>query len=131
MDRFEHRVDSLLRRAVDLVDDADIGHAQVRLAGVVAKLVTRTMRVDHDDVDVRLDERRVVVAAVPQNDVGFRFGRSQDPLVVDAGKDEIALGEVRLVLLALLDGRIGCVEVLVALEPLHGLPRQVAVRQAA
>ena len=35
---------------------------------------------------------------------------------------------MRLVLLALLDRRVGGVEILVALEPLHGLLREVAVR---
>ena len=47
--------------------------------------------------------------------------------VVDPGEDEVALGEVRLVLLALLDRAVGRVEVLVALEALDGLLRQVAV----
>ena len=38
-DRVEHGVDAPLRGAVDLVRHADVGHAQVRLARVVAKLV--------------------------------------------------------------------------------------------
>ena len=38
-----------------LVDDADVGHAQVRLARVVAELVPGAMRVDDDDVQVGLD----------------------------------------------------------------------------
>ena len=103
-------------------------HAQVRLAGVVAQLVSRPVRVDDDDVNVRLDERRVVVAAVPDDDVGFLLGGLEDRCVVDAGEDEVALGEVRLVLLALLDRAVGVLEILVALEALDDLLRQVAVR---
>jgi hypothetical protein len=86
------------------------------------------MRIDDDDVQVGLDERRVVVAAVPEDDVRFLLRRAQDALVVDAGEDEVPLGEVGLVLLSFLDRGVGRVEILVALEPLHGLLRQVAVR---
>ena len=124
----EHRIDSFLRRAVHLVDDADVRHAQVRLARVVAQLVSGTVRIDDDDVEVGLDERRVVVAAVPEDHVGFLFRRAQDLLVVDPGEDEVSLGEMRLVLLTLLDRRVGGFEVLVALEALHGLFREISVR---
>ncbi len=100
--------------AVDLVHDADVRHPQVRLAGVVAKLVARPVRVDDDEVQVRPDERRVVVAAVPDDHVCLLLGRLQDRRVVDPREDEVALGEVGLVLLALLDRAVGGVEVLVA-----------------
>ena len=74
-----------------------------------------------------LDERRVVVAAVPDDHVSLLLGGLQDRGVVDAGEDEVALGEVRLVLLALLDRAVGRVEVLVAREALDDLLREVAV----
>ena len=86
------------------------------------------MRIDDDDVQGRIDERRVVVAAVPEDHIGLLFGGTQNALVVDPGEDEVSFGEVRLVLLALLDRRVGCVEVLVSLEPLDRLSGQVAVR---
>ena len=127
-DRLEHRIDSFLRRAVHLVDDADVGHAEVRLTRVVAQLVPWAVGIDDDDVEVGLDERRVVVAAVPEDHVGFLFRRAQDLLVVDAGEDEVSLGEMRLVLLTLLDRRIGGFEVLVVLEALHCLFREISVR---
>ena len=128
MDRLEHGVDSGLRRAVDLVDDTDVRHPQIRLARVVAKLVTGTVWIDNDDQEIGTDERRVVVASVPDDDVRFLLGRTEDALVVDAGEDEIALGDVGFVLLAFLDRRVGGFEILVALEALHRLRRQVAVR---
>ena len=102
-DRVEHGVDALLGRAVHLVHDADVGHAQVGLARVVAELVPGSVRVDDDDVEVGLDERRVVVAAVPDDHVRLLLGAGEDRRVVDPGEDEVAFGEVRLVLLALLD----------------------------
>ena len=79
-------------------------------------------------MQVGLDERRVVVAAVPEDDVRFLLRRPEDALVVDACEDEVALREMRLVLLTLLDRRVGRLEILVALEPLYGLLRQIAVR---
>ena len=48
-------------------------------------------------------------------------------LVIDACEDEVALGEMRLVLLALLDRRVCCLEIFIALEPLYRLLGQVAV----
>ena len=126
-DRGEHRLDTCLRRRVDLVDDADVGHAQVRLARVVAQLVTGAVRIEDDDVQGRLDERRVVVAAVPEDHVGLLLGGVEDRRVVDAGEDEVALVQVRLVLLALLDRTIGSVEVGVAREPLDRLLFEIAV----
>ena len=127
VNRVEDRVDAFLRRAVDLVHDADVCHSQVRLARVVAELVAGAMRVDDDDVEIGLDERRVVVAAVPEDHVCLALRGPEDSFVVDPREYEVPLGEVRLVLFALLDGRVRGVEILVALEPLHGLLRQVAV----
>jgi hypothetical protein len=78
------------------------------------------MRVGHDDVQVGLEERRVVVAAVPEDDVGFLLRLAQDGLVVDAGVDDAADGHVRLVLLHLLDGAVVLRQVGDGGEALHG-----------
>src|SRR6266511_966884 len=128
VDRVQHAVDAVLLRAVDLVHDADVRHAQVRLTGVIAQLVSRPVRVDDDDVQIGTDERRVVVAAVPDDHFGVALREVEDRRVVDAGEDEVSLRQVRLVLLALLDRRIRCVEIVVPLEALHRLSREVAVR---
>ena len=95
---------------------------------MVAQLVPGPVRVDDDDVHVGPDERRVVVAAVPHDHVRLLLGGLEDRRVVDAREDEVALGEMRLVLLALLDRAVGGLEILVALEALDDLFRQVAVR---
>ena len=120
--------DALGRGAVDLVHEADVRHAKVLLPGVVPELVPGAMRVADHDVDVGRDEGHVVVPAVPQDHVGLLLGGGQDLGVVDPGEHEVSLREVRLVLLALLNRAVVRIEILVALEPLHHLFRQVAVR---
>src|SRR4029453_8086144 len=89
---------------VDLVDDQHVGRPGVGLAGVVAGLVPGPQRVGDHDVQVGTVERQVVVAAVPQQDLGLGLGPLQDGVVVDPGVHHRARGQVRLVLLALLDG---------------------------
>jgi hypothetical protein len=127
-DRLEDCLDSFLGRGVDLVHDTRIGHAQIDLAGVVAELVAGSVRIDDDEVQIGMDEGDVVVAPVPDDDVGLLLSPLEDGAVVDPREDEIALGEMGLVLLALLDGGVGGFEILVPLEALEGLLREVAVR---
>src|SRR3989441_10400955 len=123
-----HDLDVLRRRGVDLVDHDDVRHPDVRLARIVRELVARTQRVRDDDVKVRLDERGVVVPAIPQEDLGLGFGLTQDLLVVDARVDDGPLVDVGLVFLPLFDRRLVFVQVLVRGEALDRLGRQVAVR---
>ncbi len=86
------------------------------------------VRVENDEMEVGPDERRVVVAAFPDDHIGLVLGQVEDLRVVDAGKDEVAGGDVRLVLLALLDRAVGGLEILVAREALRHLFREIAVR---
>ena len=80
--------------------------------GMVAALVARPVRVGDDDLEVGTVERQVVVAAVPDDDVGLLLGLGQDRRVVHARVDDGARVDVRLVLLALLDRALVAVEVL-------------------
>jgi len=57
---------------------------------MVAGFVAGTQRIGEHDMKVRPDEGEVVVAAVPENDVGFGFGGVEDPPVVDPGKNRVA-----------------------------------------
>src|SRR5690606_8937985 len=100
----QHGLDIRRAGGVDLVHHQHVGHAEVGLAGVVRRLVAGTVRVDDGDGQVGPEEREVVVAAVPQDDVGFALSLLQDLAVVDAGVDHVAAVDVRFVLLALLDG---------------------------
>lgn len=110
-----------------LVDDDDVGHAQVGLTGVVGQLVTGAEGVDDDDLEVACIERGVVVAAVPEDDLGFLLGLVEDGLVVDTGVDDVAGGDVGLVLLHLFDGAVVLLEVLEGCEALDLLLDQVTV----
>jgi len=107
---------------VELVDDDQVGQAEMRLARVVAQLVARPVRIGHHDVEVRPDEREVVVAAVPEDHARLLLGAVEDPLVVHSGEDHVAPGDVGLVLLALLDGAVLIVHVAHAREALAHLP---------
>src|SRR5256712_612448 len=64
-----HDLDVLRRRGIDLVDHDDVGHTDVRLARVVGELVSGTERVRDDDVQARFEDRRIVVPAIPQEDL--------------------------------------------------------------
>lgn len=120
-------VDVGLRGGVHLVDDDHVGHQQVLVTGVVGQLVTDTKRVDHHDQDVGRIERGVVVAAVPDDDVGLLLGLVQDGAVVDTSVDDAALGQMRLVLFHLLDGALVLFQVADIAEALHSLLGQITV----
>ena len=124
----EHPLDLGRVGAVDLVDDDDVGHPEVRLARVIRELVAGAQRVDDDDQQVGPEERQVVVAAVPDDHVGLLLGALEDLGVVDAGVDDHARLDGGLVLLALLDRRMGGVDVGERREPLDAHPLEVAVR---
>ncbi len=115
------------RGRVHLVQDEDVGPAEVGLAGVIEHFVARPQGVGHDDLEIGFIEGEVVVAAVPEDDVRFLLGFAEDGLVIDARVDDDPGDDMGLVLLALLDGAFVPVEVGqlgVALDLLDG---QVAV----
>ena len=120
--------DLLRRGRVDLVDYHDVGHADVGLAGVVVHLVAGSERIGNDDVQIRNVEREVVVAALPDNDIGLGLGRAQDGLVVHAGEHDAAGVEVRFVFLALLDRGLIAVEIRVGGVALDPLGDEIPVR---
>ncbi len=60
-------------RGHDLVDDDHICHQEVGLAGVVGVFMAGAMRVHQGDLQVRPVKRGVVVATVPDDDLGFLF----------------------------------------------------------
>ena len=94
---------------------------------MVAQFVPGPERVGHDDVQVGLEKRQIVVPAVPQDDVRLRLRLPENLLVVHASVNHQPPVEVRLVLLPFFDGTLVAVEVGVGGEPLHPLGRQVAV----
>jgi hypothetical protein len=128
IDRAADRVDGTGFGGIDLVDDHDIGHPQVRLAGVKATLIARSQRVGDNEEEVWPVEREVVVATVPQDDVGLELGLMQDRPVVDTCVHDPPGVEMGLVLLALFDRRLEPIEIAVGSVALDTLGGEVAVR---
>src|SRR6476469_1060377 len=113
--------------AVFLVDDDHVSHSHIGLARVILQFVARPERVYDHDLQVRLVEGEVVVAAVPDNNVGLLLGLSQYCSIVYARVDDSAEVYIRLVLLALLNCRFVQVQVIIGCKALHGLLGQIAI----
>ena len=62
-----------------------------------------TVRIGHHDLQVRNIEREVVVSTIPQDNVHFLLGLTQDLLVIHTGIYNDAIVDVRFVFLAFLD----------------------------
>ncbi len=84
-------------------------------------------RVGDRDVEVGPDEGKVVVPAVPDDDVGFPLGRREDRGIVDACEHQVAERKMRLVFLPLLDGALGGIEIGQRREALHALFDEISV----
>ncbi len=95
---------------------------------MVAHLVPRPVGINDDNLEVGTEEGQVVIAAVPDDDVGFLLGLAQDGLIIDAGEDDRATLDVRFVLLTLLDGAVGTIHIGVGGKALHGLGGEIAIR---
>ncbi len=76
---------------------------------------------------IALIEGRLIVAAVPKDDIRVLFRLAEDLSVVYAGEDDRSAGQMRLILFSRLDRRIVLLEVLIALEPLDSLFREISV----
>ena len=94
---------------------------------MVGELVAGPEGVDHDDLQVGAHEGEVVVASVPDEDVGLLLRLSHDRVVVDTGVDHETLAQVGLVVLPLLHGGLMAVQVVQSGETLHPLLHQVTV----
>ena len=90
--------------------------------------MARAERVGHHDEHGGPVERVVVVAAVPHQHVAFLLRSLQDGAVVHPGVHHGAVSKVWFVLLPLLDGDVGPVQVLERLKPLDACGQQVPVR---
>ena len=112
---------------INLVDHHCICHPQIGFAGVVGRFMTGAMGINHHDVEIRLEERHIVVATIPNDYVSFLFGGSQDALIIDTGKDNGSHRNVRFVFLHLFDSAFMSCEIIERGESLHGLGSEIAV----
>ena len=122
-----HRVHPFGGGGFDLVDHDDVGPQQIHASREVGQLVPRAVGVHQGDPEVRLEEGDVVVAAVPEHDLGLFLGFGQDGRVVHPGVDREAHLEVRLVLFHFFYSTAVLLHVLQALVALHPLALQVPV----
>jgi hypothetical protein len=67
-----------------------VGHEHVRFARVIKEFMTGPMRIEDNYMKIGSIKRRVVVASVPDDDVGFGFGPLEDPAVVNSCVDDYA-----------------------------------------
>ncbi len=86
-----------------------------------------TMRVHKGDIKIRLVEREIVVAAVPEYDVGFLLGFTENGFVVDACVHYDAAIDMGLVLFPFLDGAVVQIEIFVGGKALDLLLCQIPV----
>ena len=115
------------RRRIGLGDDDDVGHAQDGFARMMGGLVSGSQGIDENDMKAWSDERKVVVATVPEDDIRLLRGGLEDAGIVGTGKHQRADGKMRLVLLPLFDRALRGIQIPEALKPLHGLALEMAI----
>ena len=76
---------------------------------------------------IRLHKGEIIVAAIPDHNIGFRLRHPENLGIVHAGKDDVPHHDMRLVLLALFRGALRAIEIGDGREPLGALLRQVPV----
>jgi hypothetical protein len=87
-----------------------------------------TMWIHETEVDNRVDERQIIVPSVPDNHLSFRFGGTQDGLIIDASINHRPLLHVRFVFLAFFDGTVLPIQVIKRRKALDALCCKVSVR---
>jgi hypothetical protein len=112
---------------VDLVDHQHVGHARDRLAGMMGGHLPRPQGIGDCDMQIGTKKREIVVAAVPDDDVGLGVGQAHDCSVVDPGKDQVAGSQMGLVLLPLLRRAAGSIQIAHGGKPLHAGGREISV----
>ncbi len=88
--RINHVLNVRAGSGIDFVDDNDIRHSYDGLAGMMRGDLTRAQGVGHSDRQVGPDEGKVVVAAVPQDDLAIGLGCGEDLGVVNPRKHHVS-----------------------------------------
>ena len=81
------------------------------------QLMSWPVGIDEHDVDRRLEKGRIIVPAVPHEDIRFLLGLGEDLPVIHTRVYDGTPLDMRLILLPFLDGTMKAVEILSAREP--------------
>ncbi len=90
--------------------------------------MTRSVWVSHYYVQVRCVEGHVIVASVPNDNVCFFLGRSQNLFIINSRIDNETVGDMRLIIFSLLNSALISVKILHRSESLNNLSAQVTIR---
>ena len=78
-------------------------------------------------MQVRANKGEVIVPAVPENQIGFRFGPRNDLGIVDTCVDQVAQFQVWLIFFPFLDRALSGVEVRATGEALYRLTFEISL----
>jgi hypothetical protein len=70
---------------VQFREDQHIGTQEIDLARKVGPFMPSSMWINEHDLQVRDEERHIVITAVPQENIRVRFGQAKNLRVIDAG----------------------------------------------
>jgi hypothetical protein len=94
---------------------------------MMGSLVSGSQGIDENDMKAWSDERKVVVAAVPEYDIRLLRGGLEDAGIVGTCKHQRADGKMRLVLFPLFDRALLGIQIPKARKPLQGLALEMAI----
>ena len=89
--------------------------------------MARTMGIHETQVDIGSQEWQIIVPTIPDQHISFRFGDTQNSLIVDPSIDDRALLHVRGVFLAFFNGTVVLLQIVKRRKALHALGGEVAV----
>ena len=115
-------------RRIHLVDHRDMRHEQVGFARVVEQFMSYPVRIEQNDMNIRLIKGRIIVAAVPYNHVRLFFCGFKDFAVVNAGIYHNSLVDQRFVFFPFFQGALMGSKIPVGRKPLNLLLSQISVR---
>src|SRR5208337_3082277 len=102
-------------------------HDHVGFAGVVEQLMARPVGIEDHYMQIRGVKRSVVVAPVPDDDIGFGLGPLKNPAVVYSGINDYSCLDKRFVFLALFYGAFVDLEIFIDRQALNYLSPQISV----
>src|SRR5271157_2543036 len=90
--------------------------------------MTRSKRVNDNDLQIRVVEWEIIVSAIPQNDISLLLSLAQNLLIIYASVDDVTYVDVRLIFFPLFNRTLISLQVIVRSETLANLIREYSVR---